>query len=499
MIRPSAQVRATIQRTTPPLLIVLAAAIILVGKADQAMFDSLRIRLTDDAAPALDALSRPLAAAGGAGRPGARRRRRCIRKICGSTEENSELLQWQQVALKLSGENRELRGLLKVVPENAVSYVTARVIANSGGGYVRTVMVNAGSEQGLARGQAAITGAGLIGRLTEVGSRAARVLLITDLNSRIPVVVEGVADQRDAGRRQFRPAAAGLSRASPKRVKIGDRIVTSGEGGVFPPGLPVGVVAAIDPDGARVEPYVELSQLDHVLMVDYGLAGGLPLPAPAGPARNGRAKDAAADDRGRAERWRSSSPASPSMPRVNWGLARFLPTATVVVAAVISLLPLPIPGYAALTPAFTLMAVYHWSVYRPDLLPPSGLFAIGFAQDLVSGAALPDGALALLLARAAVLRYRRPLRQPALSVCLGRVRRACGGGHRRAVGAALRVAAQSVRSADRNHPRRPDGRAVPGGQPGPGAQSARADGRVGMMRCALGPLPCLAMSNATRC
>lgn len=97
----------------------------------------------------------------------------------------------------------------------------------------------------------------------------------------------------------------------------------------------------------------------------------------------------------------------PSLPRANRGLARFLPITTVVFAAVIGLLPLPVPGYSALTPAFALMAVYHWSVYRPDLLPPSGLFAIGFAQDLVTGATVPASALMLLLARAAVLRSRR--------------------------------------------------------------------------------------------
>ena len=62
-MRPSAQLRATFQRTTPPLLILLSAAIIVLGKADQTMFDSLRTTLTDDAAPALDALSRPLNAA----------------------------------------------------------------------------------------------------------------------------------------------------------------------------------------------------------------------------------------------------------------------------------------------------------------------------------------------------------------------------------------------------------------------------------------------------
>jgi rod shape-determining protein MreD len=97
----------------------------------------------------------------------------------------------------------------------------------------------------------------------------------------------------------------------------------------------------------------------------------------------------------------------PSLPRATRGLARFLPAATAVFAAILGLLPVPIPGYAALTPAFALMAVYHWSVYRPDLLPPSLLFAVGVAQDLVTGATVPASALVLLLARAGVLHYRR--------------------------------------------------------------------------------------------
>lgn len=296
MIRAPAQLRATVQRTTPPLLILLAAAIILLGKADQTMFDTLRAALADDAAPVLDVLSRPLGAAVTA-----------VDRISGVVtmyqdnvrlaQENERLLRWQQLALKLSADNREMRGLLKVVPENAVSYVTARVIANSGGGYVRTVMVNAGSDQGLARGQAAIAGEGLIGRLTEVGSRAARVLLITDLNSRIPVVIQSSRSNAVlAGDNSERPRL--LYTSEPDTIKVGERIVTSGEGGVFPPGLPVGVVAAIDAGGARVEPFVELSQLGYVLLVDYGLSAGLPQPVP-GAARQGRrGKTAVADEAG---------------------------------------------------------------------------------------------------------------------------------------------------------------------------------------------------------
>jgi rod shape-determining protein MreC len=293
-MRPPAQLRATIQRATPPLLILLSAAIILLGKADQTMFDSLRTTLSDDAAPALDALSRPLNTAATL----VERARAIVTTYQDNVRlarENEQLLQWQQVALKMSADNRDLRGLLKVVPETAVSYVTARVIANSGGGYVRTVMVNAGTDGGLARGQAAITGEGLAGRLTEVGSRAARVLLITDLNSRIPVVIESShANAVLAGDNSARPRLVYAGR--PDTIRIGDRILTSGEGGVFPPGLPVGVVAALD-QGPRVEPYVELSQLGYVLVVDYGLSGALPQPVPVAAARPGRrSKSAPADE-----------------------------------------------------------------------------------------------------------------------------------------------------------------------------------------------------------
>jgi rod shape-determining protein MreD len=97
----------------------------------------------------------------------------------------------------------------------------------------------------------------------------------------------------------------------------------------------------------------------------------------------------------------------PALPRVNNGAARLLPVATTLLAAVISVLPLQIPGYAALTPVFTLMAAYHWTIYRPDLLPPWALFGIGLTEDLLAGSPIGVNALLLLLTRVAVLGYRR--------------------------------------------------------------------------------------------
>ena len=268
--------RAAIERMSLTLLVVISAVMIIVGKADQVAFQSLRNSMMDAAAPALDMLSRPAAALDEA----ADRLRGFItvyRDNVRLAEENERLLGWQQVALRLSAENAELRDLSKLVPEPAISFVTARVIADSGGAYARSVMVNAGRDNGVARGQAAMTGEGLVGRVAEVGSRAARVLLITDLNSRVPVVVDGTRQRAilagdNSARPRLRYADAGGV------IRIGDRIVTSGQGGVFPPGLPVGVIAGVDSEAAWVEPYAALERVDCLRLVDYGLAEALPNP-----------------------------------------------------------------------------------------------------------------------------------------------------------------------------------------------------------------------------
>jgi rod shape-determining protein MreC len=283
MIRLSPSRRAALQRIVFPVLILSSAMMILFGKIDPAAFESLRISLADAALPTLDALSRPVAAAENL-LADARAIADVYRDNARLAEENARLLHWQQTALTLAAENAQLRGLLKLVPPPAVSYVTARVVANSGGAYVRNLLVNAGSDSGIARGQAAITGEGLVGRASEVGTRAARVLLVTDLNSRIPVVDERSRQRAIlAGDNSDRPALRYLDPAAP--VKIGDRIVTLGEGGVFPPGLPVGVVAAVDGEAPRVEPFVRPSQVDYLRIVDFGIADGLPTPV--GAARRG--------------------------------------------------------------------------------------------------------------------------------------------------------------------------------------------------------------------
>ena len=104
--------------------------------------------------------------------------------------ENKELYKWKDLAKKLLVENEELKRLLNGINKLPDSYVTAKVISNSSGSYIKTITINVGTKHGLSIGNAVVNNWGMIGRVVEVGKRSARVLLITDINSQIPVYFE---------------------------------------------------------------------------------------------------------------------------------------------------------------------------------------------------------------------------------------------------------------------------------------------------------------------
>lgn len=269
-------IKAIGQRFALPILVLASVVMIVLGKADALLFERLRSVFSDTASPVLRVVSEPVAVV-----DAAVARFHDIVALYDENgrlrEENSRLLQWQQVAQQLMAENGRLRDLLKLAPDPATSFISSRVIANSGGSFVRSVLIDAGSGEGVTRGQAAITGEGLVGRVTEVGDRASRILLLTDLNSRIPVAFDSTRERAVmAGDNSDQPRLLYVSAGAP--VNIGDRIVTSGNGGIFPPGLPVGVVAAIEDGVVRIDPYAELSRLDYLRVVNYGLSGVLPQP-----------------------------------------------------------------------------------------------------------------------------------------------------------------------------------------------------------------------------
>lgn len=278
MVGRLATLRLLAQRFAFLTLVLASFALMLLGKADNVLVEKLRVFVDDGVAPVLSALSRPaasIAAMTNAIHDLARLRAENVQLA----EDNARLQHWQTVARELDNENRVLRAQLNFMPDPDAAFVTARVIGDTGGAFVHSMLLNVGSRDGVRKGQAVISGENLVGRIAEVGERSARILLLTDINSHIPVVVESsrakailTGDNSDRARLNYLSLN---SNATP-----GSRIVTSGHGGAFPPGIPVVVIAATQDGVMRVEPFVHRNQLDYVTVVDYGLPGVLPSDLP---------------------------------------------------------------------------------------------------------------------------------------------------------------------------------------------------------------------------
>lgn len=95
--------------------------------------------------------------------------------------------------------------------------------------------------------------------------------------------------------------------------------------------------------------------------------------------------------------------------RERW-YTQIAPTATVIGAVLLDLLWIPVPGFNAVAPAFAVMAVYCWAVWRPEHLPYTGVFVAGLLEDLVRGTPLGTGALALLAVQGFAWAQQRLLR-----------------------------------------------------------------------------------------
>jgi rod shape-determining protein MreC len=259
--------KALVDRFAFGALVLLSIALLVVGRANVQLLEGIGTRIGDALVPALGAMTQPISST-----------RRMVEQVgelvalraenARLREQNLRLLEWQSVARQLSLENAALRQLLSMPDPGQPTAVTGRVIADTGGPFVHTVLLDVGTEHGVARGMAAVNERGLVGRVIEPGRRSSRVLLLTDFNSRIPVMVEPSRDQAIlAGNNTGHPALVFLP-INP-RLAVGDAVVTSGRGGVLPPGLEVGTVRSIDDSGVVVEPLVDFTRLEYLRLLQY--------------------------------------------------------------------------------------------------------------------------------------------------------------------------------------------------------------------------------------
>lgn len=181
-------------------------------------------------------------------------------------EENTSLKRQLNRLKSLEEENKKLRQLTHMVPDRFRTYITARIVAYPGRPFVKSILLNAGSKDGVESQQPVVTDNGLVGRTIDVGMHSSRILLITDLNSRVPVIIEGLNEHAIlAGDNTDYPKLKYVKQIS--KVKIGDIIRTSGRGGVFSSSIPVGIISKIENDVIKVQPYVDLESLTHVTLV----------------------------------------------------------------------------------------------------------------------------------------------------------------------------------------------------------------------------------------
>jgi len=274
--RIAAPIKNLAQRFAYLTLVLSTIALMFLGKIDAVVVEKARVVVTDSMAPILDAVSRPVEAVNKVIQEAHDLYALRVQNVELKTDRE-RLLQWQAVARRLEAENETLRGLLNFVPDRDPGFVTARVIADTAGSFANSLILNAGDRVGIRKGQAAVSGEGLVGRVADVGRRSSRLLLITDINSRIPIMVQpGGARAIMAGNNTGMPKLVHLSPGF--SVAAGDRVVTSGHGGAFPQGLPVGVIASNDENGIAVQPYTDQERLQYVRILDYGLTGIIEMP-----------------------------------------------------------------------------------------------------------------------------------------------------------------------------------------------------------------------------
>ena len=274
MIRLSIPVRQALAKLTLPVLIAAAFGLMLLGKADALLAERARMALADALAPIFGVLAEPLASVRGV-IDDAEETFSLYSENARLRDENERLRAWESVALALDAENATLKANLHWIPDPAPGYVSARVVADAGGVYARAVLLSVGPNHSVTKGQIALDERGLVGRVTELGSRSARVLLITDMNSRIPVILEGS---------RARAMLVGSNGARPRLMywtegqlpAEGEHVVTSAEANAFPAGLPVGTVHYTSSNVPEVEPAARLDRLEVVRLFDYGLRGVVP-------------------------------------------------------------------------------------------------------------------------------------------------------------------------------------------------------------------------------
>lgn len=251
------------------LLFLSAFVAMLVNKTDTLVIEKTSSLATDLVSPLIDVLVIPARAVAGTYNY-FREIKQVYKDNKNLRNENRRLMVVSGRARALEVENNLLAKLLNYTPPPEATYITARVIAEEGDAFSHSLIAYTGLSDKVKKGQVVLSDNSVIGRIEQVGKMYSKIILITDINSKIPVMVE---------RTRVRGILSGDNTSVPKMIfipleaelTIGDRVVTSGVAGVFPPGLPIGKISSIDKNNVKIKTLTSLDKLEYVKIVDYGM------------------------------------------------------------------------------------------------------------------------------------------------------------------------------------------------------------------------------------
>ena len=254
--------RGPVRRVLIAVLILCLAFLFLVWRIDSPRVERFRNAFVDRVVPPMDWAMAPVTQVAGM-ISGFQSYARIYEQNQELRRELQQMKAWKEAAVQLEQQNAKLLAQNQVRLDPKLTSVSGVVMADSGSPFRQSVLLNVGARDGIVDGWATMDGLGLVGRISGVGQNTARVLLLTDASSRIPVTIQPsgqkamlVGDNSAAPPLDFIEA--------PEQIRPDDRVVSSGDGGVFPAGILVGTVVKTKDNRFRVRLAADYDRLDFV-------------------------------------------------------------------------------------------------------------------------------------------------------------------------------------------------------------------------------------------
>jgi len=258
-----------LKRLLTVVLVLLLIGVFVLWRIDSPRVERFRIAVIDRVVPNFDWAFAPVT-----GLANLVKDFQSYQKIYNQNQELRRELQqmnsWKEAALQLEQENARLLDLNNVRLDPRLTYITGVVLADSGSPFRQSVLINVGARDGILDGWAAMDGIGLVGRISGVGERSSRVLLVTDAASRVPVTIQPSGQTGlIVGDNSLAPPIDFVENRD--LVRPGDRVVTSGDGDVFPAGVLIGNIAVDTGGRMRVRLSADYERLEFLRVLrNYG-------------------------------------------------------------------------------------------------------------------------------------------------------------------------------------------------------------------------------------